>query len=118
MAQINLAPLSEASGYVASAIVDSSSGMLMAEHGNPPFPMTMAAAGNTEVVRAKRSTMQSLALADKIEDILISLGDAYHIIRPVEANDHIFIYVVLDRKKANLAMARHVIRDFEKKTVL
>ena len=116
MPQFNLAPLSEITGYIASALVDGSSGMLMGEHGNAPFSLELAAAGNTEVLRAKIKTMQSLGLADKIEDILISLHSQYHILRPVESNDSIFLYVVIDRNKANLAMARHVIRDYEKKT--
>lgn len=118
MAKIDLAPLSSIDGYVASAIVDSDSGMSMGEHGHAPFSLEVAAAGNTEVVRAKRKTMQALGLAEKIEDILISLGGQYHVIRPVETNDSVFIYVVLDRSKTNLAMARHVIRDFEKKTTV
>ena len=118
MSKVNLAPLSEMDGYMAAALVDSSSGMVMGTHGNSPFPLDVAAAGNTEVVRAKRKTMRSLGLAEKIEDILISLGGQYHIIRPLETNDAVFMYVVLDRAKANLAMARHTIRDFEKKTAI
>ena len=116
MAKVDLSPLSEMDGYMASALVDSSSGMVMGTHGNAPFPLDVAAAGNTEVVRAKRKTMSNLNLPDKIEDILITLGKQYHIIRPLETNDAVFMYVVLDREKSNLAMARHVIRDFEKKT--
>ncbi|MEM6559609.1 MAG: roadblock/LC7 domain-containing protein [Myxococcota bacterium] len=118
MGNINLAPLSEIEGYVASAVVDRSSGMLMGEHGQAPFSLELAGAGNTEVIKAKMRTMQTLALAEKIEDILITLDTQYHIIRPVETADHVFLYVVLNKQKANLAMARHVIRDFEKKTVL
>lgn len=118
MPNFDLSSLSEIQGYMAAALVDGSSGMLMAEHGNAPFSLELAGAGNTEVVRAKMQTMKTLSLSDKIEDILISLGSQYHIIRPLENADHLFLYVVLDRGRANLGMARHVIKDFEKATAL
>lgn len=51
------------------------------------------------------TTMSELGLSHEIEDILITLGQAYHIIRPLP-NSTQFFYIVLTRK-ANLAMARH-----------
>ncbi len=102
-------------GALGACVVDSSSGMMLgAAGGSTTFNIEVAAAGNTEVVRAKRKTMKSLGLADAIEDILITLGKQYHIIRLCSANDAMFIYVVLDKGRANLAMARHQIADAEK----
>ena len=63
-------------------LVDYESGMLLGEAG-AGMDMEVAAAGNTEVIRAKMKTAASLNLNDGIEDILISLGKAYHIMRPV-----------------------------------
>ena len=52
----------------------------------------MAAAGNTEVVRDKLKTMRRLGLNDVIDDILITLGKQYHIIRPVSRKEGVFVY--------------------------
>jgi hypothetical protein len=102
-------------GALGACVVDSSSGMMLgAVGGSAGLNIEVAAAGNTEVVRAKRKTMKSLGLNDAIEDILITLGKQYHIIRLCSSNDAMFIYVVLDKGRANLAMARHQIADAEK----
>ena len=114
MATVNesLNGLLKTDGAMCAALVDSNSGMMLGGAGQG-MDLELAAAGNTEVMRAKLKTMKSLGLADAIEDILITLGKQYHIIRPIQAKTGIFIYLVLDRSKANLAMARRACQDAE-----
>ncbi len=108
----SLADLMSIDGAQAVALVDYESGMLLGEAG-AGMDMEVAAAGNTEVLRAKMKTANALKLNDTIEDILISLGKAYHIMRPVAAKQGLFFYVVLDRNKSNLALARRRVLDVE-----
>lgn len=100
-------------GAMCAAVVDSASGMMLGSIGTG-VDLEVAAAGNTEVVRAKMKTMRSLGLNDVIEDILITLGKQYHIIRPSSRKDGVFIYYVLDKQRANLAMARRKTADVDK----
>lgn len=109
-----LPKLMEIDGCVGACIVDSNSGMMLAATGGGALNLEVAAAGNTEVVRAKRKTMKALNLNDQIEDILITLGKQYHLIRPLGSNDALFIYLALDKSKSNLAMARHSLASVEK----
>jgi hypothetical protein len=114
----SLAKLNQIDGFIGAALVDSESGMLLGAEGGGNLNLEVAAAGNTEVVRAKKKTMNNLGLKDGIEDILISLGRAYHIIRPLRARTSLFFYVALDRQRANLAMARIALADVEKELVV
>ncbi|WP_410210085.1 roadblock/LC7 domain-containing protein [Aquirhabdus sp.] len=113
MAKLDLSPLQTLDGFMVGAVVDSTSGLSLANIGSG-VDLELAAAGNTEVIRAKRKVAGALKLNDSIDDILITLGRQYHLIRPLEKNQDLFLYVVLDRSKSNLAMARHTLKSFEK----
>lgn len=114
MSNLNLESLNQIAGFVGVALVDSDSGMAMVTAGGGSVNLEVAAAGNSDVLRTKRRVASQLGLEDSIEDILISLGKQYHLIRPLESNTALFLYIVLDRSRANLAMARHELKSFEK----
>lgn len=104
-------------GAMVSALVDAKSGMVLGSAGSG-IDIELAAAGNCDVVRAKMKTMRSLNLKDNIEDILITLGKQYHIIRPTEKYEGMFIYVVLDKSKSNLGLARRQVLTLEHQLVV
>ncbi|MFB7937730.1 hypothetical protein ACFWIN_25445 [Streptomyces sp. NPDC127049] len=103
-------------GSVGAALVDYTSGMALGTlGGGKDLDLTVAAAGNTDVVRAKLRTMDMLGIDDGIEDMLITLGSQYHLIRLLKSRgaNGLFLYIVLDKGRANLAMARHQLKRIE-----
>lgn len=109
-------------GAFAVAIVDYESGMTLGSRGgSAEFDLDVAAPGNSEVMRAKLDVMQKLGLrGETIEDILITLGSQYHLIRPIQGapDDKLFLYLVLNKAQANLAMARRDLKVIEQEFFL
>lgn len=99
-------------GAMAVALVDSTSGMALGTAGGG-VNLDVAAAGNSEVIKAKLKTMSNLGLKDTIEDILISLGTQLHLIRPLKEHKNLFFYLVLNKTTSNMAMARFKLTDIE-----
>jgi hypothetical protein len=103
-------------GAIGVALVDRASGMALGiAGGGREFDLQVAAAANTEVVRAKLRTMEMLSLHEKIEDILITLDSQYHLIRPLtgRSGQGLFLYLALNKDRANLALARHQLKRIE-----
>lgn len=96
---------------VAVAIVDAQSGMTLASHtNNPNLNPETAAAYNTEVVKQKQKAMSALKLAgETIDDILITLTNQLHLINLLDGGKK-FIYLVVNQRDTNLAIARDVLR--------
>ena len=110
-----LASAMKMEGAIAAALVDFESGLTLGvAGGGEDFDIEAAAAGNTQVVRAKLSVMRSLGIGGAIEDILITLRDQYHLIRPLESIGTLFLYVAIDRERGNLGLARHKLSSIEK----
>ena len=108
-------------GAVGAALVDYTSGMALGTAGGGrDLDLTIAAAGNSDVVRAKLRAIEMLGITEEIEDILITLGGQYHLLRPLTSRNGkgTFFYLVLLKHRANLAMARHRLRMIETETDL
>jgi hypothetical protein len=101
------------SGAMCAAVADYNSGMVLGSHG-AAMDIDAAAAGATEVVKAQVRLMKDIGVQGTIEDILITLDSQFHIIRPSLSNQGLFIYFVLEREIANLALARRKVQDVDK----
>jgi hypothetical protein len=112
--ELDISSLHEISGFLGACVVDSRTGATLSSIAfGDEIDIERAGAVNTEMVRAMHREMQSLGGEDAVEDILISLGGQYHLIRPIAKAPTVFVYVAVERERANLAMARSQVRSVE-----
>ncbi|PRZ29696.1 hypothetical protein CLV47_1325 [Antricoccus suffuscus] len=105
-----LAEIMQIDGALGTALVDYASGETLAcrsTEGGPDMPQ--AAAGESAVIRTKIASLVQLDSDDDVDEVFTTLGAQYHLSRMVPETETagLFLYLILDRPRANLAMARH-----------
>lgn len=101
-------------GAIAAALVDfTSNRVLGTAGGSPKFDVDAAARGNVTVLRAKRDVSRRLGLSGTIQDILVTLDDQIHLLRPSRTFPHLFLYLAISQSHGNLALARFKLKTLE-----
>lgn len=100
-----LAKLLSFDGAMCVAVVDSETGMILGNAGSG-VDIDLAAAGASVILRARLASAKALGGEEHIEDVLISLTSQVQIIHPLPKNPSIFTYLIGDKAKSSLAMAR------------
>lgn len=93
-------------GALGVAIVDSESGMVLAKAGSG-VDIDLSAAGASTILRARLASTRALGSNEKIDDVLISLTSQVQIIHPLPNKPSIFTYLIGDKSRSSLAMARY-----------
>lgn len=110
-----LAPVAGIEGFRLASLIDASTGMIMASvHDQEDSSLAVVAAGAADIASVLSLLGGELGVDDALEDVMVTFGSRFHLIRLVgeEPGRQVILLVVLDRDRANLAMARREIRDF------
>lgn len=95
-------------GLVFAALVDINTGQVIASEGRGP-DIDRAAAAAAEVLSVHRRTLRLMGHwrpNDPVDEVLVTAGSRYHILRTLQAHPDLFILAVLDKLRSNLAMTR------------
>jgi hypothetical protein len=96
----------DVTGVIATAAVAMESGMTLAAKSNrPEFDLSVASAYNSELVKQKLKIVRALNLKTTLEDMLLTLGDQFHLIKILPGGSS-FLYLAADRSATNLAILR------------
>lgn len=93
-------------GSIGVALVDGQSGMVLGEAGSAGN-LGLSAAGASVILRARLDTNKALGRGQDIADVLITLSSQVQIIHPLSRNPNLFLYLIGDKAKSSLAMARY-----------
>jgi predicted regulator of Ras-like GTPase activity (Roadblock/LC7/MglB family) len=115
--EASLKELMNIDGAIGAALIDYNSGMALGTLTSiKDLDLEVVAAGTTDFIRAKMRTLELMRLDEPIEDILVTLVSQYHVIRPLTSRTGkgLFLYLMLDKTRADLALARHKITTIER----
>lgn len=105
--QAFLADALDIEGAIGAALVDASSGVILGTTGSAAITnLELASAGAAAFVRTSEPAMARVSERDAIDDLMITLGTQYHVVRRLRTHPGILVYLVLDRKRAIVGMAR------------
>ena len=87
-------------GALAAAVGDATNGTILAQVGDESPQIAK------ELVLAALRAMAASHVDDQIEDIMLTLGRQYHVVRFLEGRQELFVHLVLDRERGSLGLAR------------
>jgi hypothetical protein len=117
LAQRLLGQLLLCEGVQACALVDGAAGQLLAGESALPVgiapDLPRAALACSLAMRAQQHAARTMGLPS-IEELSVTSGEHQHIVRMIGSRPGLFLLAMLDRKRANVALARFKLREAER----
>ena len=107
-AALVLPELMHIEGMLGCAVVHGPTGEVLASEGSKD-DLELAAAAASEVMRAHRRSLRHFGhhhAGEHVDEVLVTAGNRYHVMRTVTAHHEYFVLALLDKLRSNLAMAR------------
>ena len=100
--------LNELNGFIGACLFDSEFNELLVKTDSD----SPTALGD-DIVSRKINAVKELSDGEGLEDVLITLTNQYHLIRRLKSAKDVYVYLVLDRKLANLGLAKLTLQSAE-----
>lgn len=111
-----LAEMLTLDGLLGCAIVDSTTGLVLARElrEDQPVDLELAAGACAQVLRAHRQAARSMGLSDQIDEIMTSSGPRQQVMRTISRYPDLFLVALLDKQRTNLALTRYKLMEVER----
>ncbi len=103
-------------GLLGCAIVDSTTGLVIARElrEDQPVDIELAAAACAQVLRTHRQAARNMGLTDTVEEIITTAGARQQLMRPLARHPDLCLIALLDKHRTNLALARLQLIEIER----
>lgn len=103
-------------GLLGCAVVDATTGLVLARESreDQPADLDLSAAASAQVLRAHRLAARNMGLSEQIDEVMVSAGTRQQVLRTVTRHPDLFLMALLDKHRANLALARYKLMEVEK----
>ena len=111
-----LAQMLSIDGLLGCAVVDGTTGLVLARESREdgPADLDLSAAASAQVLRSHRMAARNMGLADQIDEVMVSAGPRQQVLRTVSRHPDLFLLALLDKHRANLALARYKLMEVER----
>ena len=111
-----LADMLQIDGLLGCAVVDGTTGLVLARESreNQPADLDLSAAASAQVLRAHRLAARNMGLSEQIDEVMASAGARQSLLRTVSRHPDLFLMALLDKHRANFALARFKLMEVEK----
>jgi predicted regulator of Ras-like GTPase activity (Roadblock/LC7/MglB family) len=111
-----LSSLLKLDGLIGCALVDATTGLVMAHEtrAEQSIDMELAAAAAAQVLRAQRDSARSMGLTDPIDELITTAGSRNILIRALQRHAELFIVALFEKHRTNLALARFQLLEVER----
>jgi predicted regulator of Ras-like GTPase activity (Roadblock/LC7/MglB family) len=115
-AQAALAGMLAVEGLLGCAVVDGTTGLVLAREtrGEPGVDMDLSAAACAQVLRTHRQAARSMGLGEQVDEVITSAGQRQQVMRTLSRQPELFLVVLLDKQRTNLALARYQLMELER----
>lgn len=111
-----LAAMAPIEGLLGYAVVDTSTGLVLARETRDGLhvDMDLAGAASAQVLRAHRLAARNMGLPGPVDEIITSAGARQQVMRSLSHYPDLFLVALLDRQRTNLALARFQLIEVER----
>jgi CheY-like chemotaxis protein len=93
-------------GVIATLLVETGTGTVVAAIGSRLFDLVDAASAMAELARQKSRVEERLGEHEPLEELLVTSARSRYLLRPVGLGENRFLLMILDRRKGDLGKAR------------
>jgi hypothetical protein len=118
-ARRQLAEMATLDGMLGCAIVDAGNGLILARDmpEEASLDLDIAAAACTQALKAHKAAARNMGITEPVEEVMTSAGSRHQVMRQLSHYPDLFLFVLLDRQRTNLALARYKLMEVERELV-